>query len=440
MTTAELIESDKRHCWHPFTQMRDWCAQDHEPLVLVGGEGALLRDSEGGEYIDGNSSIWTNIHGHCNAKINAAIREQLERVAHTSFLGFTNPQAVALAEELVALWPQDVKNPLTRVFFSDDGSTAIECAVKMAVQCLQLRGQPERVQFLSFSNAYHGDTMGAASLGGINAFHGRFSSFYFPSIRVDSMEELEARTAPGAADPIDAKKLAAVVIEPLIQGAAGMRLWPMGMLARLRAWCDQHGVFLIADEVMTGFGRTGKMFASLHEGVIPDFVACAKGLSGGYLPLAATFTTEAVYEAFLGDYAEIKSFFYGHSFTGNQLACAAARASLAIFREEHVLEQLRGKIALLRDELAALQNHPNVGAIRQCGFVAGIDLVQRDGSPFAPGLQTGARVCMAARKHGLLTRPVTRDTLVLMPPYCITDAQIRQCVEALRLGIEEVCG
>lgn len=440
MTTADLIASDKRHCWHPFTQMRDWCAPDHEPLVLVEGEGAILRDSEGREYIDGNSSIWTNLHGHRHPKINAAIREQLERVAHTSFLGFTNPQAIALAEELVALWPQDGENPLTRVFFSDDGSTAIECAVKLAVQCWQHRGQPRRVQFLAFSNAYHGDTMGASSLGGINAFHGRFSAFHFPSVHVASMEELEARTTPGAADPIAVESLAAVVIEPLIQGAAGMRLWPAGMLARLRAWCDRHGVFLIADEVMTGFGRTGKMFASHHEGVVPDFVACAKGLSGGYLPLAATYTTEAVYEAFLGGYEELKSFFYGHSFTGNQLACAAARANLAIFREERVLERLQGKIALLREELAALRRHPNVGAVRQCGFIAGIDLVQRDDTPFAPGLQTGARVCVAARKHGLLTRPVTRDTLVLMPPYCATEAQIAQSVEAIRLGIEEVCG
>ena len=439
MTTADLIASDKRHCWHPFTQMRDWCAPDHEPLVLVEGEGAILRDSEGREYIDGNSSIWTNLHGHGNARINAAIREQLERVAHTSFLGFTNPQAIALAEELLALWPRDVQNPLNRVFFSDDGSTAIECAVKMAVQCWQHRGQPQRMTFLAFSNAYHGDTMGASSLGGINAFHGRFSAFHFPSLHVASMEELEARTAPGASDPIAVESLAAVVIEPLIQGAAGMRLWPQGMLTRLRAWCDRHGVFLIADEVMTGFGRTGKMFASHHEGVIPDFVACAKGLSGGYLPLAATYTTEAVYEAFLGGYEELKSFFYGHSFTGNQLACAAARASLAIFREERVLETLQGKIALLRKGLDALGKHPNVGAIRQCGFIAGIDLVQRDGTPFAPGLQTGARVCTAARKHGLLTRPVTRDTLVLMPPYCTTEAQIAQSVEALRRGIEEVC-
>lgn len=444
-----LIAADKRHCWHPFTQMRDWCAPEHEPLVLVEGEGAILRDSEGREYIDGNSSIWTNIHGHRHPKINAAIRDQLERVAHTSFLGFTNPLAIRLAEELVALWPQDVPNPLTRVFFSDDGSTAIECAIKMAVQCWQHRGQPQRNRFLAFTNAYHGDTMGASSLGGINAFHGRFSAFHFPATHVESMEELIARTEPGNAvaglceagplAPIAMNEVAAVVIEPLMQGAAGMRLWPAGMLSQLRAWCDRHGVFLITDEVMTGFGRTGKMFACEHEGVVPDFVACAKGLSGGYLPLAATFTTEAVFEAFLGDYTELKSFFYGHSYTGNQLGCAAALASLAIFREERILEQLAGKIATMSRCLAALRGHPNVGDIRQCGFMAGIDVVQAGGEPFDWTMQIGSRVCVAARNHGLLTRPV-RDTVVLMPPYCISEAQIAQSVGAIRQGIEAVCG
>ena len=293
--------------------------------------------------------------------------------------------------------------------------------------------------FLAFTNAYHGDTMGASSLGGINAFHGRFSAFHFPSVHVASMAELTARTTPGAADGIDPSQLAAVVIEPLMQGAAGMRLWPAGMLAELRAWCDRHGVFLIADEVMTGFGRTGRMFACEHEGVVPDFVACAKGLSGGYLPLAATFTTEAVYEAFLGGYEELKSFFYGHSFTGNQLGCAAALASLAIFREERVLETLAPKIEAMTHALASLKGHPHVGDIRQCGFMAGIDVVQADGAAYDWKLQTGSRVCLAAREHGLLTRPV-RDTLVLMPPYCISEAQLAHSVEAIRRGIDAVCG
>jgi len=439
-----LIATEKRHSWHPFTAMRDWCAPDHEPLVLVEGEGAILRDHCGREYLDGNSSIWTNLHGHRHPRLDAALRDQLGKVAHTSFLGFTNPPAIRLAEELAALWNRPGEeggsaSPLPRVFFSDDGSTAIEAALKMAIQCRQHRGETRRTRFVAFDNAYHGDTMGASSLGGVSAFHGRFSAYHFPSVHVASMEELEARTRPGrdfAGDAIDPEEITAVVIEPLIQGAAGMRLWPAGMLARLRDWCDRHGVFLIADEVMTGFGRTGAMFACQREGVVPDFVALAKGLTGGYLPLAATLVREEIYEAFLGDYAEMKTFFYGHSYTANQLGCAAALANLSIFREEQVLERLQEKIAQLGDALRPLYGHPHIRNVRQCGFIAAFEVTQANGEPFDWRLQTGARACVAARKHGLLTRPI-RDTLMLMPPYCVTEAQIRQCVESLRLGVEE---
>ena len=405
--------ADRAHCWHPFTQHADWCAADHESLVLVNGEGAVLRDSDGREYIDGNSSIWTNLHGHRHPKIDAAIRAQLDRVAHTSFLGFTNPPAAQLAAELVALWPPDT---LTRCFFSDDGSTAIEVALKMAVQFWQLTGQPQRRKFAAFENAYHGDTMGAASLGGIALFHGRFEGWQFPSIHVGTLDEL------AALDPVE---IAAVVIEPLIQGAAGMRLWPRGMLAQLRAWCDAHGVLLVLDEVMTGFGRTGTMFACEQERVIPDFIALAKGLTGGYLPLAATLTSERIFSAFLG--GPERTLYYGHSYTGSQLGCAAALASLAIFREENVLEQLAGKIARLASLLDPLRANPRVADIRQRGFIAGIEL--------QPGIG-GAKVCHAARRNGLLTRPI-RDTIVLMPPYCITDAQLTCAVDALARAIAE---
>ena len=414
MNARELIAADKAHAWHPFTQHRDWCAPDHAPLVLVDAEGAVLRDSEGREYIDGNSSIWTNIHGHRHPKIDAAIRAQLDQVAHTSFLGFTNPPAVQLSRELVELWPA---RTLTRVFLSDDGSTAIEVALKMAAQYWQHIGQPQRTRFVAFANAYHGDTMGASSLGGIAAFHGRFSAWQFPAEHVASLDELLA---------LDAKTIAAVVIEPIIQGAAGMRLWPRGMLAALREWCDVHGVLLILDEVMTGFGRTGTMFACEREGVIPDFIALAKGLTGGYLPLAATLTTERIFEAFLG--GPERTLYYGHSYTGSQLGCAAALASLAIFREERVLENLQPKIARLAALLEGVRTLPHVTGIRQCGFIAGIDVV-RD----------GAKVCLAARRHGLLTRPI-RDTVVLMPPFCITDAQLAAAVEALVAAIREILG
>ena len=410
--TRYLQQLDQAHGWHPFTQHSQWCAAGSEPLVLAEGEGALLRDTEGREYIDGNSSIWTNLHGHRHPRINAAIRAQLDRVAHTSFLGFTNPPAAQLAAELVALWPADT---LTRCFLSDDGSTAIEVALKMAAQFWQHTGQPRRTKFVAFSGAYHGDTMGASSLGGIDLFHGRFAAWQFPAIHVQALADLKK---------LDASELAAVVIEPLIQGAAGMRLWPPGMLAELRAWCSSNDVFLIIDEVMTGFGRTGRMFACEHEEVVPDFIALAKGLSGGYLPLAATLTTERVFGAFLG--GPERTLFYGHSYTGNQLGCAAALANLAIFREDRVLEHLAGKIARLTALLVPLKSHPSVSDIRQCGFIAGIDVRGA----------TGAAVCVAARHHGLLTRPI-RDTIVLMPPYCITDAQLAQCVRAIEQALYE---
>lgn len=418
--TQATQAADKAHAWHPFTQHRDWGAPEHEPLVLVEGEGALLRDSEGREYIDGNSSIWTNLHGHRHPRIDAAIRAQLDRVAHTSFLGFTHPPAAQLARELVALWPAD---SLTRVFFSDDGSTAIEVALKMAAQFWQQSGQAKRTRFVAFTGAYHGDTMGASSLGGIPAFHGKFSAWQFPAEHVATMDDLAA---------LDPTRIAAVVIEPLLQGAAGMRLWPRGMLAELRAWCDATGVLLILDEVMTGFGRTGTMFACEREDVIPDFIALAKGLTGGYLPLAATLTTERIFSAFLG--GPERTLYYGHSYTANPLGCAAALANLAIFREERLLEKLRGQIAhftRLLDGLRAL------GEVRQCGFIAGIELRQENGEPFPPARLTGARVCQAARKHGLLTRPI-RDVVVLMPPYCITKAQLVQAVEAVAVAVAEV--
>jgi len=418
--TEEWRRLDQAHCWHPFTQHSLWSAPDFAPLVLAGGEGALLRDSDGREYIDGNSSIWTNLHGHRHPKIDAAIRAQLDRVAHTSFLGFTNPPAAELAAELCALWPAGT---LTRCFFSDNGSTAIEVALKMAVQFWQLTDRPEKRRFVAFSQAYHGDTMGASSLGGIGAFHGRFADWQFPALFVNSVAELSA---------LNAGEIAAIVIEPLIQGAAGMRLWPKGMLAELRAWCDAHDVLLILDEVMTGFGRTGRMFACEHEGVIPDFIALAKGITGGYLPLAATLTSDRIFNAFLG--GTERTLYYGHSYTGNQLGCAAALASLALFREENVLAGLQPKIARLTELLRRFEANPHVGSIRQCGFIAGIEL-----QGFSPEALTGAKVCLAARDHGLLTRPI-RDTLALMPPYCITDEQLVKAFEAIDLAIAQVCG
>lgn len=423
--TRAWIEADQAHCWHPFTRQAEWCARGHEPVVIVRGEGAWLWDSEGRRYLDGNSSIWTNIHGHAHPAINAAIQDQLGRVAHASFLGFTHPLAGTLAEKLCGFFPPAT---LERVFFSDDGSTAVECALKMALQFRQQTGRPGKCQFAAFANGYHGDTLGAAALGGVSRFFDRFKNGY-PVHHVASLEQLNR---------LDAAGLAAVVIEPLIQGVNEMRPWPAGMLAGLRAWCDANDVHLILDEVMTGFGRTGTMFACQHEDVIPDFLCLAKGLTGGYLPLAATLTTGEIYDAFLGD--ADRAFYYGHSFTANPLGCAAALASLEIFETERTLAALQGKIDHLAVRLAGLgSRHAAIHEIRRCGFVAGIELRRPDGVRFPPGERFGEAICLAARAHGLLTRPIL-DTLVLMLPLCVSLAEIDLAVEAVDKALESASG
>lgn len=419
------VDWDRQHCWHPFTAQDEWTAPGHDPLVLVGGEGAWLIDADGRRYLDGNSSIWTNIHGHRHPRIDAALRAQLERVAHTSFLGFANPRASELARKLAGFFPPGM---LERVFFSDDGSTAIEVAVKMAIQYRQQSGEEQRTGFLAFDRAYHGDTMGASSLGGVPRFFERFRRFGFPVTHLTGMDDL--RSLP----EVVVETIAAVVIEPLVQGVNEMRPWPAGMLRELRAWCDQAGVHLILDEVMTGFGRTGTMFACQQEEVVPDFLCLAKGLTGGYLPLAATLTTSSIYNAFLGG-AE-RTFYYGHSYTANQLGCAAALASLEVFEEEDVLGCLPARIESLRATLADLR-HPWVHERRQCGLIAGLELREPSGEPFPADRRVGEAVCLAAREFGLLTRPI-RDTIVLLPPLCVTPEEIGQAGEALRQAIETV--
>jgi len=417
------LDWDRTHVWHPFTQMQEWCASD--PVCLVEAQGARLRDSEGNWYIDGNASIWTNIHGHRHPRLDAALQKQLGRFAHTSFLGFTHPLAAQLCAELCALWPP---NTLTRAFLSDNGSTAIEVALKMAAQYWQMLQQPQRRRLVAFHGAYHGDTMGASSLCGVPLFAERFSAWQFPVELVDSAEALEK---------LPAEEIAAVVIEPLVQGANQMRLWPAGLLSSVRAWCDRFGVLLIADEVMTGFGRTGTLFACEQESVVPDFVALAKGLTGGYMPLAATLTTENIFRAFLG--GPERTLYYGHSYCGHALACAVALENLAIFREEGVLTRLQNQIVLLKMLLEReLKPLPNVHEVRHIGFLAGIELRHPGGAPFAPELGMGAKVCRAARGFGLLTRPI-RDTVVLMPPYCITDAQLAQAVGAIAAALRSCC-
>ena len=414
--TEQLASDDKRFVWHPFTSMGEWCAPDHEPIVLVGGEGAIVRDSRGRQYIDGNSSIWTNIHGHNHPRINAAIRQQLERVAHTSFLGTTNPPAIELAREIVRLFPEE---KFGRVFYSDDGSTGMEAALRIVSQYWKLK-ESKRRTFISFRDAYHGDTAGAASLGAATMFGGEIEGFRFPVRRVENVEELSSIS--------DSDEIAAVVIEPIIQGAAGMKIWPAGTLQRLRKWCDETGTLLIADEVMTGFGRTGKMFACQHENVQPDLYVFAKALTGGYLPLALTLISHEVSEPFKNA-IPAATLYYGHSYTGNALGCAAALANLEIFRTERTIDTLPSKIETLRSGMEVMAQATGVENARSCGMIGAIDL--------AGDSRRAAEVCQVSRGLGLLTRHI-RNTVTLMPPLIVSMDQLKQSLHILQESIQIV--
>ena len=465
-----LAELDKRHIWHPFTQMRDWLKS--EPIVIVSGRGAVLRDAHGREYLDANSSIWTNLHGHNHPKLNAAIQKQLRKVAHTSALGLANEPASLLAEKLIeaAALPQASSKPqLKKVFFSDDGSTAMEVALKLAYAYTKRCGHSAEPKFLSMQGAYHGDTVGAVSVGNIDLFHKAYSGLLFKSNRVMAPYCYRCpfnRAKPERADAREYRKCnwecvgkveqkfaaqkkrgnsyAAFAFEPLMQGAAGMIPQPSGWLRRVAKIARAHNTQLIADEVMTGFGRTGcsstsSLFASHEEGVQSDFLALAKGLTGGYLPMAATLTTQKVFDAFLGDYTEFKTFFHGHSYTGNQLGATAALASIDLLQNEPSVSARKELQHNLAKELAGLWSLPNVGDIRQVGLVAGIELVKdwRKREAFDLRERAGIRVCAAMARRGVLTRPIG-NVIVLMPPYCTTAKQLHQMISALAESVEEV--
>ena len=485
-----LAQLDHRHLWHPFTQMRDWLKR--EPIVIVSGRGAVLRDAHGHEYLDANSSIWTNLHGHAHPKINAALQRQLQQIAHSSALGFANEPASLLAEQLVrAANPKLGQSrrpsplapaPLARVFFSDDGSTALEVALKLAYQFARRTGRSPRPKFLALAGAYHGDTVGAVSLGHIDLFHQAYAGLLFKSDQVMAPYCYRCpynRAQPARADARDYRQCrwecvaqverafaaqakrghpyAAMVVEPLLQGAAGMIPQPVGWLRRVAEIVRSNGAQLIADEVMTGFGRTGgapvqsaprphpdrrdacpTLFACHQEGVQPDFLCLAKGLTGGYLPMAATLTTPAVFDAFLGEYEEFKTFFHGHSFTANQLGAAAGLASLALLQSPASTRSRAKLEQTLRAELSSLWSLPHIGDIRQIGLVVGVELVQdwRTRAPFDLRARAGIRVCEAMARRGVLTRPVG-NVIVLMPPYCTTPAQARRMVSALAEAVQE---
>src|SRR3954467_837593 len=406
---------DQDHLWHPFTQQRDWVAE--EPLMIESAEGTELIDTEGRRHLDGTSSLWCNVHGHRHPAIDEAVREQLDRVAHSTMLGLSHPAAAELAGRLVEIAPPG----LNRVFYSDSGSTAVEVALKMAFQYWQHRGgqHVRKTSFIPRGGGYHGDTLGSVSVGGMPLFHSTFEPLLFESHRAEpgNLEQITRLLA------MREEEVAAVVMEPLIQGAAGMVTHPPGYLRAVRRLCDRHGALLICDEVATRFGRTGTMFACEQEGVSPDLLCVAKGLTGGYMPLAATLATERIYEAFLGSYSDYKTFFHGHTYTGNPLACAAAIASLEVFERERTHVRLQPKIRLLTEWLGQVERMREVQEVRQCGLMVGIDLGEHD-----PELQVGHRVVLEARRRGVVVRPLG-DVIVLMPPLSISKEQLRRLVE-----------
>jgi adenosylmethionine-8-amino-7-oxononanoate aminotransferase len=421
LPTDDLIRADRDHVWHPFTQQRSWC-EEELPLVIDHADGTNLYDADGTAYIDGVSSLWCNVHGHRHPAIDQAIRDQLDRVAHSTMLGLTHQPAIELARRLAEVTPPG----LTRVFYSDSGSTAVEVALKMSYQWWVQRSESQRTGFISLQNAYHGDTLGAVSVGGIETFHSLYRPLLFDTWQARAGDAGHLEQLLGE----HGNRVAAVILEPLIQGAAGMLTMPSGFLARTRELCDEHGVLLICDEVATGFGRTGAMFACQHEDVSPDLMCVGKGLTGGYLPLAATLTTERIYEGFLGRPEELRTFFHGHTFTGNPLGCAAGIATLQTFERERTVERSLAKIQLLTrllDERVA--SLPGVDEVRQCGLMVGIEL--------HPGDALGNRVTLAARRRGAVIRPLG-DVIVLMPAPAMSAQDIDRLVAITTASIAEV--
>ena len=446
ITTEQLRLWDKRHVWHPFTQMQEW--ERDEQIIIVKGEGCWLIDTDGNRYLDGVASMWTNVHGHCRRELNDALKEQVDRLEHSTLLGLASEQSIILAARLAEITPPG----LDRFFYSDNGSTAMEVAVKMAYQYQAHSGRPERSRFITFRNAYHGDTLGAMSVGGIGIYHTTFKPLLFETLQAPAPYcyrcELGCNRLSCSMECIDALEelmkgnaglVAGLVIEPLVQGAGGMIVQPAGFLKRVRDLCDRHDILMIADEVATGFGRTGAMFACQHEGVVPDIMAISKGITAGYLPLAATVTGDKVYSAFLGSYSELKTFFHGHTFTGNPLACAVALRSLQLFKQDNLLAELQPKIARLKQRLDDFVSMPHVGDVRQCGLAAGVELVENKdtGAPYPWEDRIGIRVCLEARKRGVFSRPLG-NTIVIFPPLVISDSELDMLMGALKESIRVV--
>ena len=443
----KLVEWDKNYLWHPFTQMQDWLAED--PVIIERGEGVYLIDIDGNRYLDGIASMWTNIHGHNHPELNTALKTQSDTIAHSTLLGYSNIPAIKLARKLVEITPSG----LNKVFYSDNGSTAVEISLKIAIQYWQHKGQSGRNSFIHFDNAYHGDTVGAMSVGGIHTFHSIFNSLLFENVRVTAPEAYTTSgkeydttlvkdawlDSVGRALTENQGRVAGIILEPLIQGAGGMLLAPKGFLKGVEELARQHDTLLIVDEVMTGFGRTGMMWACEHEDVSPDLLCTAKGLAAGYLPLAATLTTDDIYEAFLGEYHDLKTFFHGHTFTGNPLGCAVALENIAIFERENLIEKIQAKIHYLHDRLQEFYTLNHVGDIRVCGMAVGIELMEdtKRNIPYPFEEKVGIRVCKAALERGAILRPLV-NTIVLMPPLQITTLELDSLLDITYKAIAEV--
>jgi adenosylmethionine-8-amino-7-oxononanoate aminotransferase len=446
-STAELAAWDRQYLWHPFTQMRDWLAEP--PIVIERGEGNYLIDTDGNRYLDGVSSLWCNVHGHRKRELDEALTAQAAHIAHTTMLGLSNVPATILAKRLVELAPAS----LTRVFYSDAGATAVEIALKLALQYWQLRGEPQRTRFVALTEAYHGDTLGAVGVGYSETFHRFFRPVVTPALRIDPphvfrWQQLQSPTRALELALADAERVfaahgsevAALIVEPLMQGAAGMWAQPLGYLAALRDLANRHGTLLICDEVATGFGRTGRMFAVEHEGVEPDLLCLGKGITGGYLPLAATLTSERIFEAFLAPYERFEAFFHGHTYTGNPLACAVAVANLDVFANEQVVQRTADRATQLAGMLAELSGQlPNVGDVRQWGLMVGLELVREPKTrmPFEPALRIGHRIIQEARRRGVILRPLG-NVLILMPPLSITTEELETLVRVTAESIQAV--
>ncbi len=449
-----LEEADKRYLWHPFTQMKDWL--EERPVIISGGRDCFLKDIYGNWYLDGVSSLWVNIHGHRKKEIDDAIKEQLESIAHSTMLGLSNVPAIELAERLVKLVNNSLlvtrHSSLSKVFYSDNGSTAVEVALKMAFQYWMHKGEKGKTAFLSLKYGYHGDTLGAMSVGGIGIYHGTFGPLLFKTYKAPSpycyrceLGETHPECGFGCLDVVEgilrehSEKIAAVILEPLVQAAGGMIVAPSGYLKGVRDLCTKYNVLLIADEVATGFGRTGKMFACEHEGAVPDIMCLSKGITGGYLPIAVTITTEEVYNTFLGEFKDLKTFFHGHSYTGNPLGCAAALACLDIFEKENTLETLSPKIEMLELFLQDISTFDHVGDTRNKGLMGGIELVKDKSrkEPYPWEEKMGWRVCYYAREHGVIIRPLG-NVIVIMPPLSISPENLAQLLKVIEEGITKV--